>query len=94
MSINNLIIWGLCSMSILIYIFALPGFALLLLFGKKTEGLDCLAISLGLGIVLIPMASFSIAMLFGTVVMIPLVFVIATAINLAGLTAFLIRKLK
>lgn len=51
-----------------------------------------MALSLGLSVVVIPITSFTVAMLMGTVVKIPLVFGIATAINSAGLIAFLIRK--
>ena len=78
----------------LIYVFFLPGYLATLLFCKKADASERLALGLGLSIIIIPIASFSIAMLMGTFVKETLVFGIATAINLTVLIALLLRKLK
>lgn len=75
-----------------IYIFLFPGYILGLLFCKKLEIPERLALSLGLSIIVIPLASFSIAMLLGTFVKGTIIFGVATAINLAGLIRFLSKK--
>jgi len=78
----------------LIYVFFFPGYALALLFCKKLSPPERLALGLGLSIIVIPLASFSIAMLLGTFVKETIVFGIATAINLTGLVKFLFIKFK
>jgi uncharacterized membrane protein len=76
------------------YVFFFPGYALVLLFCKKLNISERLALALGLSIIVIPLTSFSIAMLLGTFVKESLVFGTATAINLTGLISILFRKLK
>jgi len=78
----------------LFYIFFLPGYLAALLFCKKSDASERLALGLGLSIIIIPIASFSIAMLMGTFVKETLVFGIATAINLTVLIALLLKKSK
>lgn len=79
---------------ILIYIFFFPGYILALLFCKKLGVLEYLALGLGLSIIVIPLVSFSVAILLGTFVKETIVFGIATAINLTGLIRFLSKKFK
>lgn len=78
----------------LIYVFFFPGYALTLLFCKELKTPERLALALGLSIIVIPLATFSIAMLLGTFVKETVVFGLATAINLTGLAKFLFRKFK
>ena len=78
----------------LIYVFFFPGYTLALLFCKKHSPRQRLALGLGLSIIVIPLASFTIAMLLGTFVKETIVFGLATAINLTGLANFLFGKLK
>jgi uncharacterized membrane protein len=76
------------------YVFLLPGYALCTLFCKKLGYPERLALSLGLSVIVIPLVSFSVAMLLGTFVKESIVFYIATAINLAGLISILSGRLK
>lgn len=78
----------------LIYVFFFPGYTLAFLLCKKLDVQEHLALGLGLSIIFIPLASFTIAMLLGTFVKESIVFGLATAINLTGLAIFLFRKLK
>jgi len=78
----------------LIYVFFFPGYILAFLFCKKISSPEHLALGLGLSIIVIPLASFTIAMLLGTFVKETIVFGLATVINLIGLANFLFKKLK
>lgn len=77
-----------------IYVFFFPGYMLALLFCKGLKTPERLVMSLGLSIIVIPLASFSIAMLLGTFVKGTIIFGVATAINLTGLIRFLSKRLK
>ena len=78
----------------LIYVFLLPGWVLTLPFSKKFKLSSRFFISFALSIIIIPLASFSMAMLMGTFVKETLIFGLATLINAAGLITILFKKLK
>ena len=77
-----------------IYIFFLPGYFLTFVSCKQLDTLTRLALGLGLSIIIIPITSFSIAIIMGTFVKESLVFSIATAINAVSLGVLYYRKRK
>lgn len=78
----------------LIYVFFLPGWVLTLLFFKKIGILTRIFISFGLSIIIIPLLSFSVAMLIGSFVKEALILGLATLINGIGLIIILLKRLK
>ncbi len=78
----------------LIYVFLLPGWVLTLPFSKKFKLPTRFFVSFGLSVTIIPLASFTIAMLLGTFVKETLILALATLINATGLIIILLKKLK
>jgi len=77
----------------LIYVFLLPGWILTLPFSKKFKLSTRFFISFGLSVIIIPLASFSIAILMGTFVKETLILGLATLINTVGLIVILLKRL-
>lgn len=71
-----------------IFIFFLPGYLITRLCLKKENDFSIIALSLALSIVLIPIASFAIAIALGTIIQKNLLFSIATVINVTCVILF------
>ncbi len=77
-----------------IYVFYLPGYLIIKAGLKKTNHLSTHILAFGLGIILVPIFSFGVALLLQTTVQNNLIFAVATFINLICLIAVSKRKPK
>jgi len=79
---------------IAVYVFYLPGYLIIKAGLKKTNQPQTHTLAFGLGITLVPISSFGIAMLLNTPVQNNLLLAVATFINLICLIVLLKRKPK
>jgi len=77
-----------------IYVFYLPGYLIIKIGSKNFGSLSTHILAFGLGIVLVPIFSFGIAMLLRTTIQNNLLLAVATFINLICLIVLFKRKPK
>lgn len=76
---------------IAVYIFCVPGYLIASTSFKRNAGFWKISLGLGLGITLIPILSFSAAMLLRTVITEALLLTVATIINTACLALIFLK---
>lgn len=84
----------LSFLMIVIYVFWLPGYLIIRAGFRNSEDSSIHILAFGLGITLVPISSFGIAMLLHTTVQNNLVLTVATLINLLCLIVVIKRKPK
>ncbi len=89
-----MMLWAFYILVILSCVFLLPGYLFLRHLYKKLNFLECAALGLAFGILAIPLISFSLAWLLGTVVTNLLVYAIVLSISLPLIFALRNRKVK